>query len=1121
MASAKRQHPLSSRTFLVPLGVLLLGLLATGLLFLGARRAELNAFQAQLERDSALRTESILKELEGCRLISTSLRQFFHASDKVERHEFTTFTRPLLESHRGIRAFEWIPRVPHGNLPRFEREGRQQLGQDFRFYERGQEEGPRPLTERDTHFPVFFLEPLEGNERALGFDLASDPLRRTALERAQDTGEPAITERLRLVQDPEGSFGFLMFLPVYGKGLPQTTVDQRRRSLEGFVLGVVSTHDLISAALQNTDPIGLSFEFLDLAARPGQQFLHRWLPRETHQSSWRASFLPQAPRLRKVFPFAGRNWALEFTPTRGYMEQHASLTHWLLLLTGGLASLLLAIYANRVVSRSRRLELLVQERTERLGLLLDSMAEAIYGLDLLGRCTFCNPACLRLLGYLEPGELLGRNMHNLIHHTRRDGSPFPEGECQIIKAFKKGEGAHVDDEVFWRKDGTPFPAEYRSYPQRKDGEIIGAVISFVDITARRQAEEALRKISTAVEQSPLSIVITDVSGSIEFVNPYLTEVTGYRGDELLGRNPNLFKSGLHSAEAYRDLWNTILAGGTWRGKLCNKKKNGELFWERASISPIRNERGVITHFVGIKEDITEHRRAEAALLLKNFVFNASIAANSIADLEGVITETNPAFLRLWGFATAEEALGRTVPDLFLEPEEAVPVFSTLRAVGSWEGEFTARRQDGSTFLAYTLATDLRDEAGALIGYQASVQDVTDRKKADLEIQSLKGYLTKIIDSMPTILVGLDPEGRISQWNQEAVATTGIPPLDAMGQSLEFALPEFFPWIEPMRAEVLRTGEPVFLEKALLEKEGQRTFFDIMLYPLGAHTVEGMVVRIEDITARIRTQEIMIQAGKMMSVGGLAAGMAHEINNPLGIISQGAQNIERRLSPELPANRAVAEEIGLDLELLKRYFLQRKIPEFVASIQEAVARATRIIGNMLQFSRRADSHKVPAALSEILEQTLDLAANDYDLKKKYDFRSIEILRDFAPDVPLIPVVVSELEQVLLNLLENAAHAMQENPPDRPPRLTLRIWKEAGYGVLEVEDNGPGLDEASRRRIFEPFFTTKGPGLGTGLGLSVSYVIITQNHKGLLEVDSAPNQGARFTIRLPLDEGNSRD
>jgi signal transduction histidine kinase len=177
--------------------------------------------------------------------------------------------------------------------------------------------------------------------------------------------------------------------------------------------------------------------------------------------------------------------------------------------------------------------------------------------------------------------------------------------------------------------------------------------------------------------------------------------------------------------------------------------------------------------------------------------------------------------------------------------------------------------------------------------------------------------------------------------------------------------------------------------------------------------------------------------------------------------------------------------------------------------------------MLQFSRRADSHKVPAALSEILEQTLDLAANDYDLKKKYDFRSIEILRDFAPDVPLIPVVVSELEQVLLNLLENAAHAMQENPPDRPPRLTLRIWKEAGYGVLEVEDNGPGLDEASRRRIFEPFFTTKGPGLGTGLGLSVSYVIITQNHKGLLEVDSAPNQGARFTIRLPLDEGNSRD
>jgi signal transduction histidine kinase len=242
-------------------------------------------------------------------------------------------------------------------------------------------------------------------------------------------------------------------------------------------------------------------------------------------------------------------------------------------------------------------------------------------------------------------------------------------------------------------------------------------------------------------------------------------------------------------------------------------------------------------------------------------------------------------------------------------------------------------------------------------------------------------------------------------------------------------------------------------------------------------------------------------------------MAHEINNPLGIITQAAQNIERRISLELPANRKVSEELGLDLEGIRAYLNKRQISDFLASIRTASSRAATIIGNILQFSRRSDMTPQRASISQVVDQALELAASDYDLKKKYDFRNIDIIKEYQdiPDVTMIPV---EIEQVILNLLKNAAQAMTANPPDRKPRITFRLGLDDRYAVLEVEDNGPGMTEDNRRRVFEPFFTTKEPGVGTGLGLSVSYMIVTQNHKGLMEVQSTQGRGTVFKVRLPI-------
>ena len=304
------------------------------------------------------------------------------------------------------------------------------------------------------------------------------------------------------------------------------------------------------------------------------------------------------------------------------------------------------------------------------------------------------------------------------------------------------------------------------------------------------------------------------------------------------------------------------------------------------------------------------------------------------------------------------------------------------------------------------------------------------------------------------------------------------------------------------------------EKVACEVDGQSRLWDIAVYPLATEVVEGAVIRVDDVTQRVKMEEMMVQAEKMMSVGGLAAGMAHEINNPLGGILQGAQNIERRLSLELDKNRQIAAECHTSLDSVRAYLEKRQIFAFLRGIRESGGRAARIVSNMLQFSRRGEHSLVPTAMSELLDRAVDLAASDYDLKKKYDFRHIEIVREYDADMPVVPVVPMEIEQVFLNLLKNGAQAMLESPGDRRPRFILRLKHVAGMAEIDIEDNGLGMSESVRRRAFEPFFTTKAIGVGTGLGLSVSYMLITQNHKGTMEVDSAPDKGTCFTIRLPI-------
>jgi PAS domain S-box-containing protein len=284
--------------------------------------------------------------------------------------------------------------------------------------------------------------------------------------------------------------------------------------------------------------------------------------------------------------------------------------------------------------------------------------------------------------------------------------------------------------------------------------------------------------------------------------------------------------------------------------------------------------------------------------------------------------------------------------------------------------------------------------------------------------------------------------------------------------------------------------------------------------------EGKALRMigthADVTERIRMQETMVQTEKMLSVGGLAAGMAHEINNPLGGMLQSAQVIGRRLNPGGRANQEAAARAGCSMEAISAYAGDRGILVLLDNIREAGGKAARIVSNMLEFSRKSGDGHENVDVNLLLEKAVELCLSDYDLQKSYDFRKIEIVRRYDPQLGLIPCSPVQIEQVVLNLLRNAAQAMAGLEPGKPRVITLSTRRDPAEAVIEIGDTGPGMDESVRGRVFEPFYTTKGTGVGTGLGLSVSYFIVAQNHGGTIRVRSAPGEGATFTIALPAGQ-----
>ncbi len=420
-----------------------------------------------------------------------------------------------------------------------------------------------------------------------------------------------------------------------------------------------------------------------------------------------------------------------------------------------------------VTERMTNAELIEAER-EKGELILNSITQGIFGTDINGTITFVNPAAQKMLGYGD-NELVGKNAHKTIHHHNCEGKLQPDETCPMLNAIKEGTSRNIEDDVLWKKDGSSFHIEYSTNPLFIDENLIGTVFAFTDKTERNKKEEETRKLSAAIERSPLMIIITDIEGVIEYVNPEFEKSTGYKSEEVNGQKTNILRSGTTEIDIYQDMWDTISKGNVWRGEIENKKKNGEMFWASISISAVRDKTSKITHFVAIEEDITE-RKISAAKFKSLFDY----AVDGFAFIEdGRIIEHNRSWMEMLGYQEGE-MIGLNVTDIQAEIQpdgrQSIEHFREDRTRLD-EGHYVKREGSAKKKNGEIIPVDLTIipiPLGERLLLGAIITDRTEAKHREAELRAAKEKLDTALDAgnlgiwtfqIEEQIVGLDERGR--------------------------------------------------------------------------------------------------------------------------------------------------------------------------------------------------------------------------------------------------------------------------------------------------------------------------------------------------------------------------
>lgn len=832
---------------------------------------------------------AVADHVAACEVALRGGYAFIKTVKDVDRRQWRDYcaTLDLRRNYRAIQGLGYAPMVTEGAREAHVESVRREGFPDYDIW---------PSGSRTLHGPILYLEPFdERNQRAFGYDMFSEPTRRAAMERARDTGGPAISGTVTLVQESGEDIqaGFLMYFPVYSSSGRLDTLAGRRGALQGFVFSPFRMNNFMDEALGKwfTD---IGVDIFDGGEPITSALMFQTAPEHSPVSGDRQ------PRFTSLVrkEFFGRTWTMWFYSLPEFEAKIDRFVPLVTLAAGLFVGLLFVVILLALSDTQRKATAIAEQMTadlraseERTRLLLSSTGEPIYGIGPRGECTFCNAACVRALGYAGPEELLGKNMHALIHHTRADGSAYPVKDCPIFNAFLHSEGVHVVDEHLWRADGTSFPAEYWSYPQVSGGKTLGAVVVFQDITQRKRAEADAARLAGLVQAaSRVAIVATDTMGLVTAFNKGAENLLGYDADEMLGTpverihlNEELDKAGsLMSRQMGRPisgfevLVSRVRQGDYEARQWTYLRKDGAHVPVELVVTAISETSNKIIGFVGIATDMTDRVKAERALLRSKKRFHKLAELSPVGifetDPEGNCLFVNLRWQELAGLSL-KQALGQGWISA-IHPDDMAAFFAEWQAAMDEGREFSLeyrfRTPEGRETRLAGSARAVTDDAGSLQGYFGTVMDIGKRVAAEAAMRESEARLAAVLETAVDSILTVDARGVIQSANKAARDTFGYSEQELAGQNVKMLMPEPYRSNHDSYLERYRiTRDPHIIGRGGREVFGRRKDGTVIPIELsvsefvsnGEPLYTGIL---RNISEQVRAREAILAANEMLT-----------------------------------------------------------------------------------------------------------------------------------------------------------------------------------------------------------------------------------------------------------------
>ena len=671
------------------------------------------------------------------------------------------------------------------------------------------------------------------------------------------------------------------------------------------------------------------------------------------------------------------------------------------------------------------------------------------------------------------------------------GSHCHTTRCSLTRIIAGEQRVEMDTEKI-DQDGRKLPCIVTATAFRDaEGELIGVVENVKDITPRKRAEAALleseEKYSALVENS-LTGVFIHQGGRYIFVNDRFAEMHGYDPEEMLGMDRTLL---VHPDDR---MTSVQIAAKRLKGEVVPQRyeirrvtKGGELLW--CDMMANRIDYAGEPAIMGNILDITERKRAEEALRESEKRYRTVLEASPdpvvVYDMEGKVTFTNPAFTKVFGW-TADELLGRKMSYV---PDENWPetqmMIDKVR-VGDSFSDVESRRytKQGNILDVSISAATYADHEGNPVGSVHVLRDITQRRQAETALRESEEKYRALFDNDPNSIFVLDQDSYIiSDVNERTLQVYGYKRNELIGKSFkELGTNDYVEGVLAASGPKTRTLCSVY-PKVEHERNNGKPFYVNVYACQGKHSEKyGVIVTTVDITESVAKEAQLMQASKMSTLGEMAAGVAHEINNPIAIM------------------------LGFTELLIDRVPKDSKEFQMLKTIEKQGISCKKIVENLLVFSRVPEKDTAETDITSNLQKVVNMVKNTL-LTKKVDLKT-----KINQDLPKVRGDSHQLEQVYLNMISNAVAAMGDGGV-----LTISAHQSGDVIKIDFSDTGHGIPSRTIDKIFEPFFTTKKVGEGTGLGLYMSYGIV-KKFGGEIQVTSRTKKaglesGTTFTVTLP--------